>query len=207
MHRIVTCTAVLAVLSLLPPTLQAQEAEPLQKSDVIRLLTGTTYTRAEVAGIVRQSCLSFTPTERDRSDFRALGADDSVMAAIDGCGQTPMATPALQLTMERRIFDVTAGDTIRVLATVNRGSAGESGLRLRPQRQRRAPRGIGRGGGHGRERSGHVRRSCRDPCRELQFDGGWRRVVGRLESRHGQGRSGGASHGDGQPRSGGPVCG
>jgi tetratricopeptide (TPR) repeat protein len=131
MHRTVTFAAVLAVLSLLPPTLQAQEAEPLQKSDVIRLLTGTTYTRAEVAGIVRQSCLSFTPTERDRSDFRALGADDSVMAAIDGCDQAPVATPALQLTMERRIFDVTAGDTIRVPATVNRGSAGESGLRLR----------------------------------------------------------------------------
>ena len=108
MHRTVTYVAVLAALSLSPPALRAQEAEPLQKSDVIRLLTGTTYTRAEVAGIVRQSCLSFVPTERDRADFRALGADESVMAAIDGCAAPAVAVPALGFSMNRRIFDVVA---------------------------------------------------------------------------------------------------
>ncbi|MEE9470930.1 MAG: hypothetical protein V3W32_04365, partial [Gemmatimonadota bacterium] len=109
-----------------------QEAEPLQKSDIIRLLTGTTYTKAEVAGIIRQSCLSFTPTQRDRTDFQALGADTAVLSAIDGCrgGRQPAAA-ALQLTMGRRIFDVTAGDTLRVPVTIKRGNAGESGLRLR----------------------------------------------------------------------------
>lgn len=131
MHRIATCAAVLAALSLCPANLRAQDAEPLQKSDVIRLLTGTTYSRAEVAGIIRQSCLSFTPTERDRTDFRALGADDAVMAAIDGCDRPPVAAPALQLTMQRRIFNVTAGDTSLVPATVLRGSSGEAGVRLR----------------------------------------------------------------------------
>ena len=130
MHRTVTYVAVLAALSLSPPALRAQEAEPLQKSDVIRLLTGTTYTRAEVAGIVRQSCLSFVPTERDRADFRALGADESVMAAIDGCAGPTVAVPALGFSMNRRIFDVVAGDTVRIPVGVNRGSAGESGVRL-----------------------------------------------------------------------------
>ncbi len=132
MHRIVTFATALVVLFLSPPTIQAQEAEPLQKSDLIRLLTGTTYTKAEVAGIIRQSCLSFAPTERDRTDFRALGADGSVMTAIDGCAGAPppVAAPALQFSMSRRIFDVSAGDTVRIPVTVNRGSAGEGGLRL-----------------------------------------------------------------------------
>jgi len=125
------CAAAIAVLFLYPTTLLAQEAEPLQKSDIIRLLTGTTYSRAEVAGIIRQSCLSFAPTERDRTDFQALGADDSVMAAIDGCVRSPVAVPALQFSMSRQIFDVSAGDTVRVPLTVNRGSVGEGGLRLR----------------------------------------------------------------------------
>ena len=130
MHRIVTYAVVLSVLFLYPPTLLAQEAEPLQKSDIIRLLTGTTYSRAEVAGIIRQSCLSFAPTERDRTDFQALGADDSVMAAIEGCVSPPVVAPALQFSMNRRIFDAAAGDTLQIPVTVNRGSVGEGGLRL-----------------------------------------------------------------------------
>ncbi len=127
----ISAFVLLAVLVSAPPAI-GQEAEPLQKSDIIRLLTGTTYTKAEVAGIIRQSCLSFTPTQRDRTDFQALGADAAILSAIDGCrgGREP-AAPALQLTMGRRIFDVTAGDTLRVPVTINRGSAGESGLRLR----------------------------------------------------------------------------
>jgi len=133
MHRIVTYAALFAVLFLSPAAVRAQEAEPLQKSDIIRLLTGTTYTKAEVAGIIRQSCLSFTPTERDRIDFRALGADDAVMTAIEGCGAPaapPVAAPALQFSMSQRIFDVSVGDSARVPVVVVRGSRGESGLRL-----------------------------------------------------------------------------
>ncbi|MEK6254874.1 MAG: hypothetical protein N2B05_09285, partial [Gemmatimonadales bacterium] len=63
MYRIVTFAVALMVLFLSPSAVRAQDAEPLQKSDIIRLLTGTTYTKAEVAGIIRQSCLSFAPTE------------------------------------------------------------------------------------------------------------------------------------------------
>jgi hypothetical protein len=130
MHRVVVCAAALAVLLLSPPTVSGQEAEPLQKSDVIRLLTGTTYSKAEVAGIVRQSCLSFAPTERDRNDFRALGADDAVMAAIDRCARPAAAAPVLGISMSRQIFSVSAGDTLQVPLTVNRGQAGESGVQL-----------------------------------------------------------------------------
>jgi len=132
MHRIVTLATLLMVLFLSPSAVRAQDAEPLQKSDIIRLLTGTTYSKAEVAGIIRQSCLSFAPTQRDRTDFRALGADDSVMTAIEGCGGAPppVAAPALQFNMSQRIFDASAGDTLQIPVAVNRGSSGESGLRL-----------------------------------------------------------------------------
>ncbi|MBT8477811.1 MAG: tetratricopeptide repeat protein, partial [Gemmatimonadetes bacterium] len=129
MRRIVKVVALLAVL-LLPATARAQDAEPLQKSDIIRLLTGTTYSKAEVAGIIRQSCLSFSPTARDRTDFQALGADNAVMAAIDGCDRPAPAAPALQFSMSRRVFDVTAGDTVRIPVTVNRGATGVGGMRL-----------------------------------------------------------------------------
>ena len=130
MHRVVTYAAALSLLLLSPSLVCGQEAEPLHKSDVIRLLTGTTYSKAEVAGIVRQSCLSFTPTDRDRSDFRALGADDAVMSAIDRCTSAPAAAPALRVSMGRQIFSVSAGDTVQVPVTVNRGQAAESGFGL-----------------------------------------------------------------------------
>ena len=131
MHRIIRYVLLAAVLASSPGTAIAQDAEPLQKSDIIRLLTGTTYSKAEVAGIIRQSCLSFTPTERDLSDFRALGADEAVMAAIDRCSGGPAVAPVgLQLSMDRRVFDVTVGDTARIPAGVRRADAVEGGLRL-----------------------------------------------------------------------------
>jgi hypothetical protein len=129
-QRIVAIGIALSVLLLTPPPVSAQEAEPLQKSDIIRLLTGTTYSKAEVAGMIRRACLSFTPTDRDRSDFQLLGADDAVMGAIDGCARPQAPTPDLQFRMDRRIFNVSAGDTLSVPLTVRRGAAGESGVRL-----------------------------------------------------------------------------
>ena len=64
--------------------LPAQDAA-LRKSDIVRMLSGSTYTATEVADIVSANCLSFEPTERDYNDFRSLGADAGVLAAIDGC--------------------------------------------------------------------------------------------------------------------------
>jgi tetratricopeptide (TPR) repeat protein len=49
------------------------------------VLTGTTYTKGEIAAIVRRSCLAFVPTERDRQDLQALGATGAIFRAIDAC--------------------------------------------------------------------------------------------------------------------------
>jgi len=72
------------LLAVLAPPALAQDA-PLRKSDIVRMLSGSTYSVAEVATIVRTNCLSFTPTERDLSDFREVGADDSVLTAVRNC--------------------------------------------------------------------------------------------------------------------------
>lgn len=104
----------------------AQQPAPLQKSDLIRLLSGATYTKAEVAGIIEQSCLSFTPTERDRADFRALGADAAVMTAIDRCG----TGPDLTLSLQRTDFTVPAGGSVAIPVQVRRGGASAAGVGL-----------------------------------------------------------------------------
>ena len=92
----VRLTAVLCLLATTvsigaPASLEAQETE-LRKSDIVRLLSGSTYTVVEVATIIRTNCLSFEPTERDYADFRDLGADASVVSAI------PTDSPGLYST-------------------------------------------------------------------------------------------------------------
>lgn len=127
MRRALAVTTLLSILLISPAPAEAQEAEPLQKSDIIRLLTGTTYSKPEVAGIIRQSCLSFTPTERDRSDFRALGADEAIMTAIDGCLRGPAAAPpvgSLRWELGTRIFRARAGDTLQIPVRIQGGGAG-----------------------------------------------------------------------------------
>lgn len=83
--------------------LVAQGIAPLRKSDLVRLLSGSVMSQQEIAQLVRRNCLTFTPTERDRSDFRRLGAEPPVLAAMDACARratrlpprpaTPVATP------------------------------------------------------------------------------------------------------------------
>lgn len=74
------------------------EPVPLSKADVVRLLTGGTYTQDDVVRLVRRSCLSFRPTVRDRADFRDLGARPAVMEAMEACVRRPppvqVAAPA-----------------------------------------------------------------------------------------------------------------
>ena len=86
--RIVSLPALLLVLSApLPAGAQnaGAGAAPLRKTDLIRLLTGSALTPAQVAAEVQQNCLAFTPTARDRANLVALGADSTVMARIDSC--------------------------------------------------------------------------------------------------------------------------
>src|SRR5207248_8737101 len=64
---------------------QGRGGERLRKTDLVRLLSGLTLAPDELATLIRRSCLSFTPTSRDRADFAALGADPAVLREIDGC--------------------------------------------------------------------------------------------------------------------------
>ena len=71
-----------AVLALV---LALQGAAPLRKSDLVRLLSGSVMAPVELAQLVRRNCLTFIPTDRDRNDFRLLGADAALLAAVDDC--------------------------------------------------------------------------------------------------------------------------
>lgn len=74
--------------------LAAQGTASLRKSDLVRLLSGSAMSPVELAQLVRRNCLTFQPTDRDRSDFRRLGADRSLLAAVDECARRPSAPPA-----------------------------------------------------------------------------------------------------------------
>lgn len=80
--------------------LAAQGVAPLRKSDLVRLLSGSAMSQQEITQLVGRNCLTFDPTERDRQDFRRLGAEAPVLAALDGCARraaaraTPRARPA-----------------------------------------------------------------------------------------------------------------
>ena len=87
-----------------------QGTQPLRKAELVRLLATKTRSRADVIALVRRNCVTFRPSERDRADLRAAGADDVLLAAIDQClraraavrpsapapapGPTPTPTPA-----------------------------------------------------------------------------------------------------------------
>ena len=55
--------------SLAATAARAQEAVPLHKGDLVRFLTGSTYSKPEIAAIVRRACLAFGPTARDYQDL------------------------------------------------------------------------------------------------------------------------------------------
>lgn len=56
---------------------------PLRKSDLVRLVSGAALSSVELAELVRRNCLTFQPTDRDRTDFQRLGAEPSLLAAMD----------------------------------------------------------------------------------------------------------------------------
>ena len=73
---------------------QGPGGERLRKTDLVRLLSGLTLAPDQLAALIRRSCLSFTPTSRDRADFVALGADPAVLREIDGCVRRAAAARA-----------------------------------------------------------------------------------------------------------------
>jgi hypothetical protein len=70
--------------------------KPLRKTDLVRLLSTPTVATGELAAMIRRTCLTFTPTVRDRADLIALGADSSVLREIAACAhrRAPPPTPA-----------------------------------------------------------------------------------------------------------------
>ena len=74
--------------------LHAQDTGPLRKTDLVRLLTANTQTLPQIVARVQRSCVSFTPTARDRTDLVALGGDTTLLKAIDTCVRNRVITPA-----------------------------------------------------------------------------------------------------------------
>ncbi|HET9385023.1 MAG TPA: Ig-like domain-containing protein [Gemmatimonadales bacterium] len=68
-----------------PAPLPAQAPKPLDKIEIVRLLTNPLFAQAEVAEVVRRSCVSFRPTERDWTDLRNAGASGEVIASVAAC--------------------------------------------------------------------------------------------------------------------------
>ena len=77
----------LVVLALLATGIPvaAQAPRPLQKIELIRLLTNPLFAQSEVAEVVRRSCVGFRLTERDWSDLRDAGAGGEVIASVAAC--------------------------------------------------------------------------------------------------------------------------
>ena len=71
-----------------------QGTAPLRKSDLVRLLSGSALSAPEIAQLVERNCLTFRPSDRDRDDLAGLGADPSLLAAMDACARKkPPPTP------------------------------------------------------------------------------------------------------------------
>ena len=79
-----------------PARAQRGGTEPLRKVELVRLLGSRAMSPAGIAVLVRRNCVAFRPSERDRADLRAAGADDAVFAAIDQClrARAPVSRPA-----------------------------------------------------------------------------------------------------------------
>jgi len=120
--------AVLAV-PVTPGRGDAQAPPPLDKAELIRLLTNPLFAQGEVADVVRRSCLTFRPTERDWADLRSAGAGGEVMASAAAC-ETRRAGPSpVAASVEDPPQPITAiAQPAEVVTTV--GSAGTVRVRL-----------------------------------------------------------------------------
>jgi tetratricopeptide (TPR) repeat protein len=159
--RSILAAVLLQALSSFPVAAEAaygQEVTPLQKSDIVRLLTGGTYTDVEIAGMIGRSCLSFRPTDRDLQNFRTLGASETVMNAVQTCAArdpvlpaetraqpaeavTPTGTPPgavapaagsgeVTLFLSPRRVEVDLGEAVTITAELTYGATAARGIQL-----------------------------------------------------------------------------
>jgi len=98
---------------------QSLPPRPLSKSDLVRLLTGRTLAKEEIATIIRRNCTNFTPSERDRDDLRSAGADDGMLRAIADCRR---AADALLVRVPAEEVVGEAGGVALVRVEVRRGT-------------------------------------------------------------------------------------
>lgn len=112
-----------------PVLVSAQTPRPLDKMEMIRLLTNPLFAPSEVADVVRRSCVGFRPTERDWADLRSAGASGDVITTIAVCTTRRSAPPAAAPTPPAPLAAVpvtaevgaTAGSPSSVRVLVHRG--------------------------------------------------------------------------------------
>jgi len=114
----------LALMAGILPRATAQEAEPLTKTELVRFLSGGVYAPAELAALVRRSCLSFEPTDRDREDLRSLGGGEPLMEAIEWCSRP------LDVSVEPAGLTLRAGQSGAVTLRASRGGEPVGGVGL-----------------------------------------------------------------------------
>jgi len=140
MPRLRRLLCLLALAALTPAALGAQQegGSKLRKSDLVRVLTGTTYSKDEVASMVRRTCLAFVPTARDRADLRELGATQAIFDQIDVCvrkgnrpdAPTPPAPRPLELSVVDRTASAASGTVAYLTVNLRRGDVPVRGQRL-----------------------------------------------------------------------------
>jgi len=117
-------------LAALAAPVAAQSPPPLDKPELIRLLTNPLFAQTEVADVVRRSCLTFRPTERDWADLRSAGASGEVIASAAACdGRRAAAAAAANVEAVQPITAVaqpaeivtTAGTGASVRVRLSRG--------------------------------------------------------------------------------------
>src|SRR6266581_4702379 len=128
------------LLAGVPAVVAGQAAQPLRKSELVRLLSNSLISSSEVASTVRRNCLAFRPTERDWADLRGLGAAPEVVASIAGCAvkPAPLATSAespvvatnLQVVLRQAQISAAAGGRVSIPIIAARGGIPQSGVRL-----------------------------------------------------------------------------
>jgi Flp pilus assembly protein TadD len=133
LRQLVVTFTVSFTLAVSAAAARAQDAKPLRKSELVRLLSGGTYAQGEIATIVARSCLAFLPTARDREDLRRLGAARPVLDAVDRCARVlappPPPSPTARIATAGEVT-ARAGDSVRVLARAILDGANDPGVSL-----------------------------------------------------------------------------
>ncbi len=95
----------LTMMALSASPLRSQGADadngPLLKADLVRILATADYSADELVQIVRMSCVSFRPTERDRRDLLALPNGEPVLGEIRRCQSRPQAAAGFEKGIPR----------------------------------------------------------------------------------------------------------